>query len=125
MMRAIQFKEYGGPDVLKMTDTERPVPTGHEVLIEIDCVGVNYADTARREGQYVVPTPLPFIPGAEVAGVVVEVGGKVTKIKPGTRVVSLIESGGIPKMPCPTSTLSFRSQTPFPFMKLQHCPFKG
>lgn len=94
MMRAIQFKEYGGPDVLKMTDTERPVPTGHEVLIEIDCVGVNYADTARREGQYVVPTPLPFIPGAEVAGVVIEVGGKVTKIKPGTRVVSLIESGG-------------------------------
>lgn len=93
-MKAIHFEEYGGPEVLKLTEMERPVPTGHEVLIEIDCVGVNYADTARREGQYVVPTPLPFIPGAEVAGVVVEVGGKVTKIKPGTRVVSLIESGG-------------------------------
>ncbi|MFD6441987.1 zinc-binding alcohol dehydrogenase family protein [Peribacillus sp. NPDC060186] len=93
-MKAIQFEEYGGPEVLKMTDKEKPVPTGHEVLIEIDCVGVNYADTARREGQYVVPTPLPFIPGAEIAGVVVEVGKEVTKIKPGTRVVSLIEAGG-------------------------------
>lgn len=93
-MKAIQFETYGGPEVLKMTEKERPKPRGNEVLIEIDCVGVNYADTARREGQYVVPTPLPFIPGAEVAGVVVEVGEKVTKIKTGTRVVSLIESGG-------------------------------
>ncbi|WP_407408046.1 zinc-binding alcohol dehydrogenase family protein, partial [Peribacillus sp.] len=93
-MKAIQFEAYGGPEVLKLTEKEKPTPTGYEVLIEIDCVGVNYADTARREGQYVVPTPLPFIPGAEVAGVVVEVGEKVTKIKAGTRVVSLIESGG-------------------------------
>ena len=93
-MKAIQFEAYGGPEVLKLTEKEKPTPKGYEVLIEIDCVGVNYADTARREGQYVVPTPLPFIPGAEVAGVVVEVGEKVTKIKLGTRVVSLIESGG-------------------------------
>ena len=93
-MKAIQFEAYGGPEVLKLTEKEKPTPKGYEVLIEIDCVGVNYADTARREGQYVVPTPLPFIPGAEVAGVVVEVGEKVTKIKSGTRVVSLIESGG-------------------------------
>lgn len=93
-MKAIQFETYGGPEVLKMTEKEKPTPRENEVLIEIDCVGVNYADTARREGQYVVPTPLPFIPGAEVAGVVVEVGEKVTKIKTGTRVVSLIESGG-------------------------------
>ncbi|MFJ7747311.1 zinc-binding alcohol dehydrogenase family protein [Peribacillus sp. NPDC097295] len=93
-MKAIQFEAYGGPEVLKLTEKEKPTPTGYDVLIEIDCVGVNYADTARREGQYVVPTPLPFIPGAEVAGVVVEVGEKVTKIKSGTRVVSLIDSGG-------------------------------
>ena len=93
-MKAIQFEAYGGPEVLILTEKEKPTPKGYEVLIEIDCVGVNYADTARREGQYVVPTPLPFIPGAEVAGVVVEVGEKVTKIKSGTRVVSLIESGG-------------------------------
>ena len=93
-MKAIQFKEYGGPEVLQIIEKEKPVPKGHEVLIEVDCVGVNYADTARREGQYVVPTPLPFIPGAEVAGVVAEVGEKVTAITPGTRVVSLIEAGG-------------------------------
>lgn len=93
-MRAIQLKEYGGPEVLNLIDKEKPIPQGHEVLIEIKAIGVNYADTARREGQYVVKTPLPFIPGAEIAGVVAAVGEQVTKIKPGTRIVTLIESGG-------------------------------
>ncbi|WP_223596615.1 quinone oxidoreductase family protein [Neobacillus bataviensis] len=93
-MKAVQLTEFGGPEVLKLVDLEKPVPAGHEVLIEIKAIGVNYADTARREGQYVIHTPLPFIPGAEIAGVVVEVGEKVTKVKPGTRVVTLIESNG-------------------------------
>jgi NADPH2:quinone reductase len=93
-MKAVQFKEYGGPEVLNLVELQKPVPTGHDVLIEIKAIGVNYADTARREGQYVVPTTLPFIPGAEIAGVVVMVGEKVTKVKPGMRVVALIESGG-------------------------------
>lgn len=93
-MKAVQFQEYGGPEVLEVIEIERPIPIGREVLIEIKTIGVNYADTARREGQYVVKTPLPFIPGAEIAGVVAAVGEKVTTVKPGTRVVTLIESGG-------------------------------
>ncbi|MBT2682484.1 NADPH:quinone oxidoreductase family protein [Bacillus sp. ISL-37] len=93
-MKAIQLKEYGGPEVLLLVELERPVPKGHQVLIEIQAIGVNYADTARREGQYVVPTKLPFIPGAEIAGVVVETGESVTNVKKGDRIVTLIESGG-------------------------------
>jgi NADPH:quinone reductase len=93
-MKAVRLQRYGGPEVLEMVEVERPVPTGREVLIETKAIGVNYADTARREGQYVVKTPLPFIPGAEIAGVVAAVGEKVTTVKPGTRVVTLIESGG-------------------------------
>ncbi|PLT34404.1 NADPH:quinone oxidoreductase family protein [Bacillus sp. V5-8f] len=93
-MKAIQLKEYGGPEVLHNIEVDKPVPKGHEVLVEVHAVGVNYADTARRQGQYVIPTPLPFIPGAEIAGVVTEVGEKVTRIQPGTRIVSLVESGG-------------------------------
>ncbi|MED1467725.1 NADPH:quinone oxidoreductase family protein [Bacillus salipaludis] len=93
-MKVIQFSEYGGPEVLHLVEKEKPVPTGRNVLIEIKAIGVNYADTARREGQYVVPTPLPFIPGAEIAGVVSEVGDQVKNVSPGDRVVTLIESGG-------------------------------
>lgn len=93
-MKAIQLEKFGGPEVLEIVEIDRPVPTGREVLIEIKAIGVNYADTARREGQYVVKTPLPFIPGAEIAGVVTAVGEKVESVKPGMRVVTLIESGG-------------------------------
>ncbi|MFT9597620.1 quinone oxidoreductase family protein [Mesobacillus sp.] len=93
-MKAIQLKEYGGPEVLQLVEMERPVPKGHQVLIEIHAIGVNYADTARREGQYVVPTKLPFIPGAEIAGIVVETGESVTNVQAGDRVVTLIESEG-------------------------------
>ncbi|MEB1807565.1 MAG: quinone oxidoreductase [Bacillaceae bacterium] len=89
-MRAIQFSKYGGPEVLEMVELEKPKPVGKEVLIEIKAIGVNYADTARREGQYVVPTPLPYVPGAEVAGVITEVGDEVKNVKVGMSVVTLL-----------------------------------
>lgn len=91
-MKVVKFEEYGGPEVLQYTESEQPKPKAHEVLIEVKAVGVNYADTARREGKYVVPTELPYIPGSEAAGVVVETGAEVTRFKAGDRVVALIES---------------------------------
>jgi len=94
MMAAIQFKEYGSPEVLEMIETEIPMIDDHEVLIDVRAIGVNYADTARREGIYVVPTPLPFIPGAEVAGVISKKGSKVENVELGSRVAVLIEHSG-------------------------------
>lgn len=93
-MKAIRFDEFGGPDVLKYMEVNQPEIGPHEVLVKVKAIGVNYADTARREGKYVVPTTVPFIPGAEIAGEIVAVGNDVTRFKPGARVVSLIESGG-------------------------------
>ncbi|HJF31243.1 MAG TPA: zinc-binding dehydrogenase [Sporosarcina psychrophila] len=93
-MKAIIFEEYGSADVLQQIEIDKPVIGDQEVLVEVQAIGVNYADTARREGKYVVPTPLPFIPGAEVAGVITEVGKDVKRYKPGMRVVALIESAG-------------------------------
>ncbi|SIS48989.1 quinone oxidoreductase family protein [Salimicrobium flavidum] len=93
-MKAIQFKEYGEADVLNEVDLQTPEPETNEVLIEVKAIGVNFADTARRRGEYVVPTPLPFVPGAEVAGVVTKKGEGVTDVQEGERVVTLVESGG-------------------------------
>ncbi|PBB05141.1 MULTISPECIES: quinone oxidoreductase family protein [Salimicrobium] len=93
-MKAIQFKEYGEADVLNEVDVEMPEPGDNEVQIEVKAIGVNFADTARRRGQYVVPTPLPFVPGAEVAGVVSKKGKSVTNVEEGDRIVTLVESGG-------------------------------
>ncbi|PSL43615.1 NADPH2:quinone reductase [Salsuginibacillus halophilus] len=93
-MKAVQFTEYGGPEVLKVQEFDAPVPEAKQVVIQIEAIGVNYADTMRREGQYVVDTPLPFIPGAEVAGVVESTGSDVTRFSAGDRVVALVGEGG-------------------------------
>lgn len=93
-MKLIKFEQYGGPEVLQLVEEEKPQPKDNEVIIEVKAAGVNYADTARREGQYVVPTALPYVPGSEVAGVIAEVGAGVKNFKEGMRVVALIESHG-------------------------------
>ncbi|MDQ0859452.1 NADPH:quinone reductase-like Zn-dependent oxidoreductase [Bacillus sp. V2I10] len=93
-MKAIQFNEYGKPDVLQVVDVPVPPLKAGGVLIKVQAAGVNFADTARRYGQYLAKTPLPYIPGAEVAGIVAEVSPEVTNFKPGDRVVALTEDGG-------------------------------
>jgi NADPH2:quinone reductase len=93
-MKAIQVSEFGGPEVLDFVEIERPSPGEGEVLIEVKAAGVNYADTMRRRNQYLEETPLPFVPGAEVAGVVAEVGAGVEDVSQGDRVVTLVETGG-------------------------------
>ncbi len=93
-MKAILVEEFGEPDVLQYVDVERPSPGEREALIEVRSAGVNYADTMRRRNQYVVPQDLPFIPGAEVAGTVAEVGNGVEGVAIGDRVVTLLGMGG-------------------------------
>ncbi len=93
-MKAIQVNEFGEPGVLEHMEVERPSPGEGEVLIEVEAVGVNYADTMRRRNQYLEETPLPFVPGSEVAGTVAEVGEGVEDVNEGDRVVTLLEIGG-------------------------------
>ncbi|CAM3846827.1 quinone oxidoreductase family protein [Alkalicoccus chagannorensis] len=89
-MKLVQLHEFGGPEVLNVENTEKPTPAEDEVLIRVTAVGVNYADTMRRQNQYVLDTPLPFVPGSEIAGEVVEDG---QSLKAGTRVTALIGEG--------------------------------
>src|SRR3954470_2511683 len=67
-MRAIQITEFGGPEVLKLTELPDPaVPDGF-VLLDVDTAGVNYADTHQVEDTYLSKTTLPLVPGTEVVG---------------------------------------------------------
>ncbi len=83
-MRAIIVSEFGGPDVLQITDLPDPVPGPTEVLVRTDAVGVNFIDTYRRTGAY--PMELPYVAGCEGAGVVVAVGNLVGGLRVGDRV---------------------------------------
>src|ERR1700691_3687220 len=92
-MRAIQMTEFGGPEVLRLTDLAVPEPGADEVLIEVTRAGVNFADTHTRTNSYVRKATLPLVPGGEVAGVVARApaaGGP----KAGERVVALTGTGG-------------------------------
>lgn len=83
-MQAIQVTEVGGPEVLTLTELPVPTPKPNEAVVQIKASGVNFIDVYFREGRY--PAPLPFVDGQEAAGVVTEIGGEVTEVKPGDRV---------------------------------------
>ncbi len=83
-MKAARVFEAGGPEVLTYTDVDDPKPGPGEALVELKAVGINYRDVYERSGAY--PVPLPFIPGNEGAGIVVEVGEGVTEVSVGDRV---------------------------------------
>jgi NADPH2:quinone reductase len=67
-MRAIQITEFGGPEVLKLTELPDPVAPEGFMLLDVDTAGVNYADTHQVEDTYLSKTTLPLVPGTEVVG---------------------------------------------------------
>jgi NADPH:quinone reductase-like Zn-dependent oxidoreductase len=92
-MKAIVYRTYGSPDVLRLEDVPTPVPRDGEVLVRVHAASVNPLDWHLLRGKpYIVrPTagwrkPKRNIPGVDVAGVVEEVGRGVTLVKPGDEV---------------------------------------
>ena len=85
-MHAIRVHQTGGPEVLCYESVERPSPGPGQALVKIDAVGVNFIEVYQRTGLY--RAPLPFIPGSEAGGTVVEVGTSVTAVRVGDRVAS-------------------------------------
>lgn len=92
-MRAIRIHQPGGPEVMRLEEVELPPPGKGEVRLRQRAIGVNYMDVYQRTGFY-AQASLPFTPGGEGAGDVVEVGPEVTGLKPGDRVVYSGATGG-------------------------------
>jgi NADPH:quinone reductase-like Zn-dependent oxidoreductase len=68
-MKAVQFAQFGGPEVLQVYDVPDPIPGPEDVFIQVKATTVNHLDLFQRDGSRPVPT-LPFTPGLEAAGVV-------------------------------------------------------
>lgn len=92
-MRAILCKEYGPADKLVIEDIASPVAKGHGVKVRVKAAGLNFPDTLIIEGKYQLKPTMPFSPGGEMSGEVIEVGEKVTRFKPGDRVAGLTGYG--------------------------------
>lgn len=84
-MKAIRVKQFGGPEVLRLDEVPTPAPAAGEVLIRLEAAGVNPVDAYIRSGTYAAKPPLPYTPGKDGAGTVVD-APEVAGLKPGDRV---------------------------------------
>ncbi|KUJ67424.1 NADPH:quinone reductase [Streptomyces albus subsp. albus] len=87
-MRAVTQDTFGGPEVLKTVEIDRPTPLGAEVLIRVHASGVNPVDVAVRSGAYPILGEPPFGVGWDISGVVEEVGPGA-RFKPGDEVYGM------------------------------------
>lgn len=94
MMNCIEIKAPGGPEVLVAATRAVPTLKNGEVLIRVEAAGVNRPDVAQRQGHYPAPPGASDIPGLEVAGEIVAVGGSVTTQQVGAKVTALVAGGG-------------------------------
>lgn len=88
--RQIALGRFGPPEVMEWVEAPMPERAPGEVLVAVEAIGVNFADTMVRRGEYRRDQPLTFTPGFEVAGRVLE----ADDVEPGTPVLVYTENGG-------------------------------
>jgi len=93
-MKAVLCKQYGPPSDLVVEEVPSLKAGEGHVVVAVHACGVNFPDTLIIQGKYQFKPALPFSPGAEVAGVVKEVGPGVTRFKAGDRVIAATTWGG-------------------------------
>lgn len=95
-MKAIVFRMLTGIDTLRCEHVTPPPLRAGEVRIHVHAAGVNFPDGLKAQGLYQVKPDLPWIPGAEVAGIISEISEGVCDLVPGERVmgVALAKGGG-------------------------------
>ena len=93
-MKAVTIEEFGAPEVMKISDIDKPQPRPNEVLIQVVATSINRPDLLQRMGNYPAPPGDSEILGLEVAGTISEIGSDVNNWKVGDRVMALVGGGG-------------------------------
>ena len=93
-MRAIVCEAWGDPDTLKLGELPKLEMGTGQVRIRMRAAGVNFADTVLVRGHYQEKPDLPFAPGLEGAGEILEVADDVTDFQPGDQVMAVVSTGG-------------------------------
>src|SRR5712664_2511908 len=96
-MKAFVLERYGKKRALRLADMPTPDLRDDEVLVAVHAAGVNLLDSKIRDGEFklILPYRLPLILGHDVAGVVVKVGSRVRRFKPGDDVYARPGDGRI------------------------------
>jgi NADPH:quinone reductase len=93
-MKAVLCDAFTGPEALRIGEIEAPKPAAEEILIDVHAASVSFMDHLLVSGRYQMRPSTPFVPGTEASGVVIAVGGKVTRFRPGDRVACGSWTGG-------------------------------
>lgn len=89
-MKAVQFHEVGGPEVLQYGEIEQPVPAAGQVRLRVAASAYNAADNGMRAGFLPIPIQLPHVPGYDVSGTVDAIGEGVTGLTVGDAVIAFL-----------------------------------
>lgn len=92
-MQAWQVMEPGSTPVL--TNIKPAFPVKGEIVVQVEAVGLNFADMLAIQGKYQVRHPFPYIPGMELSGIVLTLGPDTDGPKPGTRVLATCPAGAL------------------------------
>ena len=89
MPKAVRYNEFGGTDVLRVDDVERPVPGDGQVLVRVKMAGINPSEAVIRTGALaeLFPSTFPSGQGSDLAGIIEEIGAGVVGISPGEEVI--------------------------------------
>ncbi|MFE4462652.1 NADP-dependent oxidoreductase, partial [Nocardia tengchongensis] len=93
MTKAVRYDEFGGIDVLRIDEVDRPVPAAGQVLVEVKAAGINPGEAALRTGAMtdIFPSTFPSGQGSDLAGVVAEIGAGADRFSPGDEVIGFSE----------------------------------
>jgi NADPH:quinone reductase-like Zn-dependent oxidoreductase len=96
-MKAFILDRYGRADRVRAGDVPDPGPREDEALVQVNAAGVNLLDSKIRNGEFklILPDRLPLVLGHDVAGVVLRVGSRVRRFKPGDEVYARPADGRI------------------------------
>jgi NADPH:quinone reductase len=92
-VKALLCRAFGPIGDLRVEDIPAPVPGPGQLLVDVHAASVNFPDALMVQGLYQIKPPVPFVPGAELAGVVAAVGEKVARFRPGDRVIAMAGTG--------------------------------
>src|SRR3954452_9561666 len=111
-VRALQIVELGGPSSLKQVDIEEPGPQhmlapDGGVIVDVEVAGVSFPEVLQSRGEYQFKPPLPFVPGAEVGGVV-RSAPDGADVSPGDRVAAMCMLGGFAEVAVAPPWLTFK-----------------
>ena len=123
-MKAILCKSFGTPENLVLEEVQDLKPKEGEALVEVYAAALNFPDTLQIAGEYQYQPPLPFSPGSEASGIIIELGPNIKGFEIGDRVMAIPGVGAMAEQVCvPASglrkipdSMNFKTASGFPMV---------